>query len=51
MKLSNYSWMFEENNYESNLDKLFKIYISSIAHLDCFVYVKEFNGKIENSKQ
>lgn len=39
-----YSWFFNDENYENNLDKLFKVYLSVIAHDDCFDYLQEFNS-------
>ena len=45
-----YSWFFEDSEYENNLDKLFKIYISTIAYLNCTNDIKTFKMKTNDVK-
>ena len=40
-----YSWFFDSDDYEKNLDKLFRIYLSVISHDDCHNYLEEFKSK------
>lgn len=40
-----YSWFFEPNIYECNLDKLFGIYLSIISHDSCHDSLEEFKAK------
>ena len=42
---SKYSWFFDNDDYEKNLDKLFRIYLSIISHDDCHDYLEEFKSK------
>lgn len=42
---SKYSWFFGSGDYEKNLEKLFRIYLSIISHDDCHDYLEEFKNK------
>lgn len=46
-----YSWFFEANTYENNLDKLFRVFLSIISHDNAHEYIKEFSANKANSSQ
>lgn len=45
---SKYSWFFDKNDYEKNLEKLFRVYLSIISHDGCHDYLEEFKIKRGN---
>ena len=40
-----YSWFFEDDDYEENLDKLFRIFLSTISYSDSIDYINDFKQK------
>ena len=48
ISLDKYSWFYKKSDYSKNLDKLFKILICYISHIDCAKDVAEFDNKCHN---
>lgn len=48
LKDQRYSWFFEKNEYEKNLDSLFKVYLSIISHDNCHDFLDKFKNNKEN---
>ena len=42
-KIKKYSWFYEKENYPKNLEKLFRILITYIAHLNSYADLNEFD--------
>lgn len=45
-----YAWFFKKEDYNANLEKLFRIYLFMIAYNDCFDYLKDFEIKNTQDK-
>ena len=50
-KEDDYSWFFEKQSFEANMDKLFRILICYCSHLSCDDILANFESKITANKK